>query len=374
MAIDRNHPALKLSKNEKRILSSHLKELLKKDPNRLTNQEDMKDKIENVLPDNSNPVTPVDLQPLPAGIHAPQNVVDQKVDYQPESVSDQVANVAIIPEEAAEELSVMSESSDDNNVIHASGTERILNLMPSQKMDEDYTLLNAIRSGVVEVKAPPPSVDLRVDWWDVSDQGNSGACVGFGTGDGLMRYLFTKNKALNPGERLAAGVLWQAAKETDDYNQYATTFIALEGTSIKAALNFGQKYGVVRESVAPFGTLYTKDAPTFYRLAAQMRLSGIYNLGKNINNWKQWLSTNGPIVAAINVDTTFENCSSSGKLDNYDVNNIYGGHCICFCGYTADNRIIIRNSWGTSWGDKGFAYASVDWIMKACLEAYGAVI
>lgn len=327
-------------------------------------------------------------EPLPPGIHAPQDVVSIPVEdtqektagndkENKENTEDHVEtdlSSSIIPEEAVDKLYQMAHQEGNDNIIFAAKQVRVLNLQPSTKTDEDYTMLNAIRSGVMEAKAPPASVDLRADWWDVSDQGASGACVGFGTADGLLRYLFTKNKSINPGERLASGILWQAAKETDTFTDQATTFIALEGTSVKAALTFAQSKGIVRESVAPFGTLYTKDAATFYRLAAQLRLSGVYNLGKNFNNWKQWLSTSGPIVAAINVDSTFENCSGSGKLDNYDVNNIYGGHCICFVGYTSDNRIIIRNSWGTSWGDKGFAYASVDWIMKACLEAYGAVI
>lgn len=334
----------------------------------------MTDKVLNVIPENEAKEIPSKDIFLPPGIHSPQNLVNVKVDLEKQVDQVELPQVPPIPEEATAELNLMGYLDTDNGVINAAGTERILNLMPSSRMEEDYTLLNALRSGVLEAKPVPLSVDLRADWWDISDQGNSGACVGYGTADGLLRYIFTKTKAINPGERLSAGVLWQAAKETDDFNQYATTFIALEGTSIKSAMNFAQKYGVVRDSVAPFGTLYTKDAPTFYRLAAQLRLAGIYNLGKNMNSWKQWLSSNGPIVAAINVDSTFENCPKDGKLDNYNVNQIFGGHCICFCGYTSDNRIIIRNSWGTHWGDQGFAYASIDWIMKACLESYGGVI
>ena len=37
-------------------------------------------------------------------------------------------------------------------------------------------------------------------------------------------------------------------------------------------------------------------------------------------------------------------------------------------GYTSTG-FIIRNSWGTGWGDKGFAYASNAYAKKAFTEA-----
>lgn len=272
------------------------------------------------------------------------------------------------------ELIELAESPGNENLIISANNVRILNLLPSTETAQDYTLMSAVRSGSIQPVPLPKSVDLREEHWTISDQKDTGSCVGWGVADGLLTYLFTKSKAINPGEKLAAGILWQAAKETDSYTDFATTFIALEGTSIKAALNFAQSKGVVREVVAPFGTYYAKDAITFYRLAAQLRVSQIYNLGKSFKNWKTWLSSAGPIVAAVNVDASFQHCGKDGLLDVYDTSEIYGGHCICFVGYTEDDRIIIRNSWGTDWGDKGFAYASIDWIMKACVESYSAVI
>jgi len=337
-------------------------------------------RILNVSLPDSPPRDPLN-NPLPAGIYIPQDLVQMEIETELDETMlnkhedlDKAKSLEM-PDEDYNTLYILSHQEGNGNLVFVNGDVRVLNLQPSSHTSEDYTILNAIKSGVIEAKPLPSSVDLRADWWTISDQGNSGACVGFGTADGVLRYLFTKTKALSPNERLASGALWIQAKETDEFIQYPTAFIQLEGTSLKAALNVAQRWGVVRESIAPFGDLYTKDAPTFYRLSAQMRISGFYNLGKNFNNWKQWLSSSGPILAAINVDSSFENATSTnGMLDNYDNNRIYGGHAICFVGYTQDNRVIIRNSWGKSWGDNGFAYASIDWIMKACLEAYGAVI
>jgi C1A family cysteine protease len=42
-------------------------------------------------------------------------------------------------------------------------------------------------------------------------------------------------------------------------------------------------------------------------------------------------------------------------------------------GYRA-GVFIVRNSWGTGWGDKGFAYASDAYAKEAFTEAYGVVL
>ena len=47
-----------------------------------------------------------------------------------------------------------------------------------------------------------------------------------------------------------------------------------------------------------------------------------------------------------------------------------GGHAVALVGYTADH-FIVRNSWSTTWGDKGFAYASYPYATEAFTEAYG---
>ena len=44
----------------------------------------------------------------------------------------------------------------------------------------------------------------------------------------------------------------------------------------------------------------------------------------------------------------------------------------CRSSATPPDRFIVRNSWGTVWGDRGFGYASFAYTQEAFTEAYGA--
>ena len=92
----------------------------------------------------------------------------------------------------------------------------------------------------------------------------------------------------------------------------------------------------------------------------------------------------GPILTRLDVDSNWNKLQnkSSGILDNYEVPTRPAGHAVAIVGYTS-KRFIVRNSWGTYWGDKGFAYPSIDYSKNAFkfrwnggdgLEAYGVQI
>ena len=168
-----------------------------------------------------------------------------------------------------------------------------------------------------------------------------------------------------------------ASKETDEFTTQPTTFIEVDGTSLKASLDIARKYGAVRDSVLPFkdGKLYPDKAETFYALASQLKISSYFSLGVDLDSWRTWLATQGPILTRLNVDATWDHAKATGgNLDTYQPTTTRGGHAVAFVGYTA-TRFIIRNSWGTTlWGDKGFGFASVAYAQAAFTEAYGVVI
>jgi hypothetical protein len=257
---------------------------------------------------------------------------------------------------------------------------RICNLVPSRETHKDWHFKDAVETGAVgAVAALPASCDLRAAWWRVGDQGQTGSCVGWGSTDGLMRYHLVKAGKLGTGELLSPRYTWMASKETDTLVARPETFIEEAGTTLKAAMDICRKYGVVTDALLPFHIdtlMYTGNENEFFAAASQRRSSAYFNLGKNFNQWRTWLASHGPVFVGLNVDSTWDNAAATrGMLDTFQPNTVRGGHAPCVVGYTADGRFIIRNSWGESWGDNGFAYASEQYITDAFFdESYGITV
>ncbi len=256
--------------------------------------------------------------------------------------------------------------------------KRVLNCLPSKDQEQDFFIEHAKDAGVMAAapRAIPAAKDLREAWWKINDQASTGSCVGWASADGVLRWHYVKGGRIAKTERIAPRFQWMAAKETDAYTTQPTTFIDSDGTTLKAALDIARKYGAVRETVLPFdsGKLYGGDVKSFYALAAQLKISSYFNLGRDLAAWKAWLATKGPILTRLEVDATWDDApANKGNLDLYRPNTVRGGHAVALVGYTAD-RFIVRNSWGTSWGDKGFGYASAAYAQAAFTEAYGVAL
>ncbi len=223
----------------------------------------------------------------------------------------------------------------------------MLNVIPSPNLDRDWAAETVgVEAGTIRAAAAavPNAKELREAWWDVGDQKSTGSCVG-----------------------------WASARPT--------TFVELAGTSIKSSLDVARKYGAVHDSVLKFtgGGLYQGDVGAFYTLASELRIRSYNNLslgfrGNNVTTWRRWIAEVGPILTRLNVDDPWMNAKkTAGRLDVYDEDSADGGHAVAIVGYRA-GVFIVRNSWGTGWGDKGFAYASDAYAKEAFTEAYGAVL
>ncbi len=252
---------------------------------------------------------------------------------------------------------------------------RVLNCDPSQDQDQDWSLATAAAAGVGGAAKPPPTMDLRADWWTVADQGATGSCVGWASADAVLRWHFVQQGRLDPSAPLSVRFQWMASKEVDPFRR-PSSFIESAGTSLKAALDVARKWGALPAADLPFepGALFAGSEEQLYARASRYRISSYFNLHDDLRGWRRWLAENGPILVRLDVDATFDSAGDTdGVLSTYRPATARGGHAVAIVGYTA-RRFIIRNSWGTGWGDEGFAYATNAYARRAFTEAYGVVL
>jgi C1A family cysteine protease len=264
--------------------------------------------------------------------------------------------------------------------VRAEGN-RICNLLPSKGTQTDWGYSSALAAGALAAgpAALPASVDLRASWWTIGDQKNTGSCVGWASTDGVARYMFVKANRLAKTVKLSPRFTWMASKETDPAVTRPETMLDCAGTYLKSAADILRKFGAVTDDLCPFilqAAMYTGDEDAFFATAATRKIASYFNLQKNMAQWKSWLALGRPILVGLSVDSSWDNATATnGKLDTFKPNTVRGGHAVCLVGYRADGRFIVRNSWGTGWGDKGFAYASPTYINGAFFpESYGMTL
>lgn len=259
-------------------------------------------------------------------------------------------------------------------------TDFICNLVPSTGTESDWNFANSVESGALTaLQAPPASVDLRAPWWAIDNQEQTGSCVGWATAEGVGRYHMQKASKITAMQLLSARYVWMASKETDTITTRPESFVEEAGTTLKAAVEIGRKYGLALEAELPFHiqtAMFSGNENTFFASCAQRRFASYFNLQKNLANWKVWLASNGPILAGLSVEASWDNATATGgNIDTFQPGTVRGGHAIAVVGYRADGRFIIRNSWGTGWGDQGFGYVSPDYINAGFFgESYGVTL
>lgn len=200
----------------------------------------------------------------------------------------------------------------------------------------------------------PPSADLRSGMSPIVDQGQLGSCTANAIVSGLREYLLLKNGS--PLTRLSRLFLyWHERKIEGTVDQDS-------GAYIRDGMKVLQKIGVPPEKDYPYNVDHFTNIPNAKAEidAAPFKIS-TYHRVTNLQALKASIAGRYPVVVGISVYESFESeaVARSGKVPIPDTHKeqLLGGHAILAVGYD-DNagHVIMRNSWGTSWGDKGYCY------------------
>ena len=204
------------------------------------------------------------------------------------------------------------------------------------------------------VQAPvylPPSVDLRPHCPPVYDQGQLGSCTGNAIA-GAIEFDRMKQKLsdfipsrlfIYYNERALEGTVSQDA-----------------GANIRDGMKTIAKQGACAETDWPYAISKFASKPPMkaYVDALKDLVSSYHAITQNLTTMKSALVSGLPFVLGISVYDSFESdvVAKTGVVPMPGKDEqLLGGHAVLCVGYDdSKQRFIVRNSWGSSWGQAGY--------------------
>lgn len=216
----------------------------------------------------------------------------------------------------------------------------------------------------------PAAVDLRSHMSPVVDQGNLGSCTANAIASGLREYLMNVHgETYRPLSRL---YLYWHERDLEG------TVTSDSGAYLRDGMKVLANLGVSEEIYFPYveSTFTNKPSDAAETNAGKYKITA-YHRALLTEEWKSALANGMPVVLGIEIYSSFltDAVSTTGKvpLPNTTKETLYGGHAVLAVGYDdAAQHVICRNSWGTSWGDKGYFYLPYSYFKDFVMDMWVA--
>jgi len=219
----------------------------------------------------------------------------------------------------------------------------------------------------------PTSVDMRDKCAPIYDQGQIGSCTAFAWGKGMAEFLARQKGDKTPlsalffyveelkleghlgqdagAESMETGgkILTQFGDCPDSELPYLSPMDQMNSSKVKKALSTLPTDKMVKDAI-PYKAAKMTAVPD---LAAA----------------KTELAAGHPVAMGIMVYESFESqaASSTGMIPvpDTDKEQLLGGHAVLAVGYDDAKKVLImRNSWSTKWGDKGWFYLPYGYVKE----------
>jgi len=244
-------------------------------------------------------------------------------------------------------------------------------------------------TGVFKARAKTPaSVDLRAWCSPIEDQGNLGACTAH-AGVGLAEYY--EKRAF--GKYLDASRLFLYKVTRNLQHWTGDTGAFLRNTMGSLVL-----FGVPPEEYWPYKISdFDKEPPAFcYAFAQNYQAIRYFRhdppgtaADDLLERVKTYLAAGQPSMFGFTVYSSIAQADTTGKIP-YPCKGerTEGGHAISAVGYDDKMKIkntgsggvetagafLIRNSWGTGWGDGGYGWLPYEYVLKGLAEDFWSIL
>lgn len=214
----------------------------------------------------------------------------------------------------------------------------------------------------------------------ILDQGQEGACTGFGLACVVNYLRWRRLGAPAAMESVSPRMLYNFARRYDEYEGED-----YDGSSCRGALKGWYRHGVCLSSDWPY--LPESSPPPKYgyaKRASDTSLGVYYRVDpKSITDLQAAIHEVGAVyVSSTTHDGWNEVAHSSKPPKNHAALPVIpfngrpsetGGHAYALVGFNA-NGFILQNSWGSGWGSGGFAVISyADWITNG-MDAWASAL
>jgi C1A family cysteine protease len=215
-------------------------------------------------------------------------------------------------------------------------------------------------------KALPSKIDLSSNMPQPYDQKSIGSCTAQAVA-AILEYSEKKQNKENPctPSRLFIYYNERVLEGTVNYDT---------GATIRSGIKTIATLGYCEEILWPYNikSFKTKPALAAYTDAKQCIVSSYERVPQTEWAVKSVLAEGHPVAFGFAVYDYFESPSmaASGILPLPGAGERQlGGHAVVLCGYDdSKKRFLVRNSWGTKWGQKGYFWMDYQYVLNINLS------
>jgi hypothetical protein len=193
----------------------------------------------------------------------------------------------------------------------------------------------------------------------ILDQGQEGACTGFGLAT-VVHYLLRTRRVRPSDVVVSPRMLYAMAQRYDEWPGEA-----YEGSSCRGAMKGWHKHGVCTDGLWPHDPAVPDFSLDARRSAdAQARPLGAYFRvnHKDLVAMHSAITEAGVLYASANVHSGWDGVGADGFIPFDDDVRPLGGHAFAVVAYDSEG-FWIQNSWGPGWGWRGFGRITYqDWL------------
>ena len=229
--------------------------------------------------------------------------------------------------------------------------------------DLDHVSSYPLRTLLAQLAAAPAGTEKSLGlpwWWKQHDQGNEGACVGFGSS--AMMSITNHYQRLRQGQdvtyRYDARFLYTEAQAVDEWAETPPE----EGTSVRASCQILHQSGHKRVQNGVVGPQLLAHGISAYRWA------------ETIDEMRAAIYAGLAISIGVNWYSAFDNV---GLKDGErwvgiwgSLGGVRGGHCVCI--YRMSDRrqaFMFMNSWGAAYPPVWLSYTVMERLLSEVGEA-----